>query len=161
MPVAARLGLGQHEARLVGIGGDQMHARNLLAVDATQRLAVKGQRLLRRQSLGGAPLPQHPLEGGMVQAAKGAMERRHTRPPFHPQPQRQADLRLARAPHWLMAHRLRPPHKSAQTAKSSIPSRAWTLPAAPHSGQRLQRCPQRAFWRRGAPVRRTHAASPR
>jgi hypothetical protein len=84
MSLAQCLGLRQRHARLVREGGDQMHAGDFLPVDAAQRLAVNRQRLIWLQPLLREPLAQHLLKGGVVEATKGAMQRRHTRPPLPP-----------------------------------------------------------------------------
>jgi hypothetical protein len=70
-----------------------MDAGDLLAVDTAERLAVDGQRLVRRQPLGSDPRGQGPLEGRVIERVKRPMQRRHARSAFRPQPERHADLR--------------------------------------------------------------------
>jgi hypothetical protein len=84
VPFTDLLGLRQHQPRLVGISCHEVDAGDLLPMDAAQRLAVKGQRLVWLSPLGDKPLAQHALKGGVVEPAKRAVQRRHTRSPLGP-----------------------------------------------------------------------------
>ena len=64
-------------------------------MDPPQSLAVYRQRLVGLEPLRGEPLAQHSLEGGVVQVSKRPVQRRHTRPALPPQPQCDANPRLA------------------------------------------------------------------
>lgn len=89
------------------------------------------------------PLPEHALEGGMVEVAKGAMQRHHTWPALPAQPQRDADLGFTLAPP--LTNRVQAAAATQQRPDlqgQHLAERMRLALPVPHIGQRLECGPQ-------------------
>jgi hypothetical protein len=113
LPLPPRADLGQHDPRLVGVGGHQMDARRPLPVDAPQLLAVHGDGVRRGDPARPQPGPHRLLEGGHVEGPEDPVQGGHAGAPPGRQPQGHEHLRIILRP-------LPPPLRhGVQTARSA------------------------------------------
>jgi len=77
-PLLSRAYLREDRLGAQGVDRDQMGSRNLLAVNASQRLAIHRERFVFGDPRPRKPLSQRPLEGGDIEPFEDTVQRRHT-----------------------------------------------------------------------------------